>query len=309
MTIAQAIQFAQSLGLDRLDAQLLVLHALGRTSRERAWLLAHADDALPATALAQLQSQAARRAAGEPLAYITGQKEFYGLTLQIDARVLDPRADTETLVDWALECMDASRNAAPGAVADPAVPAKSTSATSAGSPKLIDLGTGSGAIALAIKHSRPRLEVHALDFSNDALAVASANAHRLALDVQFHQGSWLEGLDQPFSVIVSNPPYIAAQDEHLAALTHEPLQALASGVDGLDDIRTIICQAPAHLLPGGWLLLEHGYDQATTVRTLLQSAGFVQVQSRLDLAGIERCSGGQWPGSAPSYDSIQEGKS
>jgi release factor glutamine methyltransferase len=143
------------------------------------------------------------------------------------------------------------------------------------------------------------LQIHALDFSNDALAVASANAHRLALDVQFHRGSWLQGLDQQFSVIVSNPPYIAAQDAHLAALTHEPLQALTSGADGLDDIRTIICQAPAHLLPDGWLLLEHGYDQAATVRTLLQSAGFVQVQSRLDLAGIERCSGGQWPGSIP----------
>jgi release factor glutamine methyltransferase len=298
MTIAQAMQFAQSLGLDRLDAQLLVLHALGRSNGERAWLLAHSDDAMPATALAQLQAQATRRAAGEPLAYITGHKEFYGLTLQVDARVLDPRADTETLVDWALELLDAPTIAALGAVAEPAALAAPTSATPASSATLIDLGTGSGAIALAIKHSRPLFQVHALDFSNDALAVASANAHRLALDVHFHQGSWLQGMDQQFSVIVSNPPYIAAQDEHLAALTHEPLQALASGDDGLDDIRTIIGQAPAHLLPDGWLLLEHGYDQAATVRTFLQSAGFTQVQSRLDLAGIERCSGGQWLGSA-----------
>ena len=281
MTIAQAMQYAQSLGVDRLDAQLLVLHALGRTHRERAWLLAHGDDAMPATALAQLQAQATRRAAGEPLAYITGHKEFYGLTLHVDARVLDPRADTETLVDWALECVDASTT---------------SSAT------LIDLGTGSGAIALAIKQNRPLLQVHALDFSNDALAVASANAHRLALDVHFHQGSWLQGLDQQFFVIVSNPPYVAAHDEHLAALTHEPLQALAGGNDGLDDIRSIIAQAPVHLLPGGWLLLEHGYDQAATVRNLLQSAGFTQVQSRLDLAGIERCSGGQWLGNALHND-------
>ena len=281
MTIAQAMQYAQSLGVDRLDAQLLVLHALGRTHRERAWLLAHGDDAMPATALAQLQAQATRRAAGEPLAYIAGHKEFYGLTLHVDARVLDPRADTETLVDWALECVDASTT---------------SSAT------LIDLGTGSGAIALAIKQNRPLLQVHALDFSNDALAVASANAHRLALDVHFHQGSWLQGLDQQFFVIVSNPPYVAAHDEHLAALTHEPLQALAGGNDGLDDIRSIIAQAPVHLLPGGWLLLEHGYDQAATVRNLLQSAGFTQVQSRLDLAGIERCSGGQWLGSALHND-------
>jgi release factor glutamine methyltransferase len=299
MTIAQAIQYAHSIGLERLDAQLLVLHALGRAHRERAWLLAHGDDAMPTSALAQMQVQVMRRAAGEPLAYITGHKEFYGLSLQVDARVLDPRADTETLVDWALECIDASTIAAQGAIADPAALTASTSATPVSSPKLIDLGTGSGAIALAIKHSRPLLQIHALDFSNDALAVASANAHRLALDVQFHRGSWLQGLDQQFSVIVSNPPYIAAQDAHLAALTHEPLQALTSGADGLDDIRTIICQAPAHLLPDGWLLLEHGYDQAATVRTLLQSAGFVQVQSRLDLAGIERCSGGQWPGSIP----------
>ncbi len=290
MTIAQAIQYAQSMKLERLDAQLLVLHALGRSNSERAWLLAHGDDDMPAAALTQLQEQAARRAGGEPLAYIAGQKEFYGLTLQVDSRVLDPRADTETLVDWALECMDALTMVA------------STSATTAGSPKLIDLGTGSGAIALSLKFSRPQWQVHALDFSENALDVARTNADRLTLDVQFHQGSWLQGLDQPFSVIVSNPPYIATQDEHLEALTHEPLQALASGVDGLDDIRTIIAQARAHLLPGGWLLLEHGYDQAITVRNLLENAGFTQVQSRLDLAGIERCSGGQWLGSALHND-------
>ena len=288
MTVDQAIRDAQSLGLERLDAQLLMLHALGRAGSGRAWLLAHGDDTLPEDAQARLQAMAARRVAGEPLAYITGIKEFYGLRLAVDARVLDPRADTETLVDWALERMDAWM---PGASTTP--------------PALIDLGTGSGAIALALKHSRAQWQVHALDFSTDALEVARANAACLALDVQFHQGSWLAGLDSRFALIVSNPPYIAAQDCHLAALTHEPLQALASGADGLDDIRTIVQQAPAHLQSDGWLLLEHGYDQAASVRALLLATGFTQVQSHRDLAGIERCSGGQWCGNP---DLIQERK-
>ena len=279
MTVAQAIQYALSLGLERLDAQLVVLHALGRSQRERAWLLAHGDDAIAPDAHTQLHAMAARRATGEPLSYITGFKEFYGLTLQVDARVLDPRADTETLVDWALQVMQEVSQV-----------------------RVVDLGTGSGAIALALKHSQPQWQVGAVDFSADALAVARNNATRLELDIDFQQGSWLAGVGESYALIVSNPPYIAAQDAHMAALTHEPLQALASGDDGLDDIRVIIGQAPAHLLPGGWLLLEHGYDQAATVRKLLQNAGFLQVQSRLDLAGIERCSGGQWPGIAPHFN-------
>jgi release factor glutamine methyltransferase len=287
MGIEEAVRYAQSLGLERLEAQLLVLHALGRASSERAWLLAHGTDAIPTEAEAHLQSLAPRRAAGEPLAYITGFKEFYGLTLGVDARVLDPRADTETLVDWALEVMD-SLHATPSTAIT-----ERSSTTANAQPAVIDLGTGSGAIALALQHSRPLWRVHALDFSTDALAVAQANAVRLALDVQFHQGSWLSAMDGTFQLIVSNPPYIATGDEHLAALTHEPLQALTSGADGLNDLRTIIHQAPARLLPGGWLLLEHGYDQAEAVRALLLQAGFDQVQSRCDLAGIERCSGGQ----------------
>lgn len=271
MNANQAVQYAQSLGLERLDAQLLVLHALGRKTSERAWLLAHSDEVLAEATVAQLQGLVARKAAGEPLAYITGFKEFYGLSLAVDKRVLDPRADTETLVDWALEVMDAQT---PGA--------------------LIDLGTGSGAIALALKHSRSQWQVHALDFSTDALAVAQANARRLQLQLDWHQGSWLQGVQESFALIVSNPPYIAAADNHLEALKHEPLQALASGNDGLDDIRTIIHQATTHLQTGGWLLLEHGYDQAEAVRSLLEKAGFNNVQSRRDLPGIERCSGGQW---------------
>jgi len=275
-TLSQAIIQAQALGLPRLDAQMLVLHAMGRSTADRAWLLAHDGDDLPPDAERTLQANMQRRAAGEPLAYITGFKEFYGLTLAVDARVLDPRADTETLVDWALECMDAWHCAGDAR------------------PHAIDLGTGSGAVALALQHSRPQWQVHALDFSTDALTVAQANAARLSLPVQFRQGFWLEGVQESFSLIVSNPPYISDRDEHLAALTHEPLQALASGTDGLDDIRTIVTQASARLQPGAWLLLEHGYDQAASVRALLQDAGFGQVQSRNDLAGIARCSGGQW---------------
>ncbi len=271
MTIDQALRYAMTLGLARLDAQLLLLHALARAPHDRAWLLAHDTDALPPQAQATLQASAMRRAAGEPLAYITGQQEFFGLTLAVDARVLVPRPDTETLVEWALAVL-ADRPQA----------------------SVLDLGTGSGAIALALKSTRTDLQVQALDASADALAVARTNAERLQLEVAFSQGSWLSGVQERFDCIVSNPPYIAAQDHHLAALTHEPLQALASGADGLDDLRTLIAQAPARLRPGGWLLLEHGYDQAPAVRQLLSDAGLAQVQSRRDLAGIERCSGGRF---------------
>ena len=272
-TIGQALRWAQARGLDRLDAQMLLLHALGRAEHERAWLLAHDTDAMLEPAWVALQSTTARRALGEPLAYITGHKEFFGLDLQVDARVLIPRPDTETLVHWALEVLAPQPHAS-----------------------VIDLGTGSGAIALSLKHSQPQLQVSAVDFSADALTVARSNAQRLGLDVHFSQGSWLHGVQGPFHAIVSNPPYIATQDEHLPALRFEPLQALASGDDGLDDIRTIIQQAPGRLHPGGWLLLEHGYDQALAVRALMSRAGFAKVQSRKDLAGIERCTGAMWIG-------------
>lgn len=164
------------------------------------------------------------------------------------------------------------------------------------SPEVVDLGTGSGAIALAIKHTRPDAQVSAVDASADALVVASTNAERLALPVNFHQGSWLAPLNgRIFDVIVSNPPYVANDDAHLVALKYEPLSALVSGTDGLDDIRVIVYQATQHLKPNGWILLEHGYDQAHAVQTLLSNRGFVNVQSRPDLAGILRCTGGQWP--------------
>ncbi len=288
LTVAQALHQAQASGLERLDAQLLLLHALAKSAHERAWLLSHDTDELPPAVQAALAAAVQRRAGGEPLAYITGHQEFFGLDLRVDPRVLVPRPDTETLVEWALAVLDAA----------------SVHAELAQAPALraLDLGTGSGAIALALKASRPALDVSAVDFSFDALAVAQANAQRLGLVLQFHQGSWLTALPRPtarFDLIASNPPYIAAQDTHLAALSHEPLQALASGADGLDDIRQIISQAPAHLLPGGWLLLEHGYDQAAKVRALLLDAGFIDVQSRRDLSGIERCSGARTPQHLP----------
>jgi len=271
----------QNAGLDRLDAQLLLLHVLGQPPTRRGWLLAHDTDLLPDAHAATLNQLLQRRLAGEPLAYLTGYKEFFGLDLQVDARVLVPRPDTETLVHWALDVL-----ALPSGAARAQQPAR-----------VLDLGTGSGAIALALKASLPTLHVVAVDLSADALAVAQSNAQRLQLDLRLGQGAWFAGLPDvstKFDCIVSNPPYIAAQDPHLATLTHEPVQALTSGADGLDDLRHIIAHAPAHLRNNGWLLLEHGYDQAAAVRQLLQAAGFRQLQSRQDLAGIERCSGGQW---------------
>jgi release factor glutamine methyltransferase len=271
--VSQALLEAESQGLDRLDAQLLVLHALGRQAHQRGWLLAHATDLIDSTVLQALVGLVKRRAAGEPLAYITGQQAFFGLDLQVDARVLVPRPDTETLVEWALTLLPRPLSQAWG-------------------EGLLDLGTGSGAVALAVKSQRPDLRVTALDVSADALAVARSNAERLQLEMHFRQGSWLQGITGRFQIIVSNPPYIAAHDQHLDALSFEPTTALVSGADGLDDIRQIIAQSPRHLLPGGWLLLEHGYDQASAVRHLLEQTGFEQVQSRRDLAGVERCSGG-----------------
>ncbi len=271
-TLAAALAHAQAAGLARIDAQMLLLHVLGRHDAGRAWLLAHDTDPLPADAWAAFDGLCARRRAGEPVAYLTGRKAFYGLTLQVDARVLDPRPDTETLVDWALEALRP-------------VP----------TPRVADLGTGSGAIALALQHERPDARVLALDASAEALQVAQANAQRLRLPVAFVHSRWLQGIAGPFNAIVSNPPYIEDGDPHLAALAHEPRQALASGHDGLDDIRTIVAQAPARLVPGGWLLLEHGWNQADAVQALLRAGGFSDVQSRADLAGHARCTGGRRP--------------
>ena len=274
LTVQQAIQFAQvQFGLTRLDAQMLLLHACQLPIHDRAWLLAHGDEVLSFETQKRYLDFLQRRARLEPLAYITGIKEFFGLQLHIDQRVLDPRPETETLVEWALTCVaDTSK------------------------PRIADLGTGSGAIALALKHSLPNAQVTAVDASADAIAVATANANRLELEIVTHVGSWYAPLaSQTFDLIVSNPPYVADGDAHLAQLPHEPISALVAGKDGLDDLRQIVTQATHHLKPGAWLLLEHGFDQAQAVQDILANQGFLSVQSRPDLAGILRCTGGQWP--------------
>lgn len=280
-TVAQALKAARARGLDKLDAELLLLAARGigphGLDAARSWLVAHDTDVLPQEVLEHYRSLVQRRSAGEPLAYITGGKEFFGLLLQVDPRVLVPRPDTETLVDWTLELLDA-----------------------AGPPRrLLDLGTGSGAIALALASARPAWSVEAVDASAAALAVASANAARLRLRVRLLHGRWFAPVAGLYDAIVSNPPYMPAADPHLAALAHEPIEALVSGPDGLDAIRQIVAQASGYLAAGGYLLLEHGFDQGPAVQALLQTAGFHTLPPRHDLAGHWRCTGGRWPGPAP----------
>ena len=269
-TVAEALAHARALGVDRLDAQLLAGHVL---QRPRTWLLAHDDAVLDTAQHATLDALLQRRAAGEPVAYLIGEKEFRGLVLRVTPAVLVPRPDTETLVDWALECLRAG-------------PAH---------PRVIDLGTGSGAIALAVKHAHPAADVTAVDASAEALAVARDNVQRHGLDVHLTQSDWWTSAGTgPYDLVLSNPPYIAEGDHHLPALRHEPELALTSGHDGLDAIRSITAGAPAHLTRGGWLLFEHGHEQGPAVRELLRAAGFSGVVTRQDLAGRERCTGGQW---------------
>lgn len=258
----------------RIEAQLLLQAMLGGASR--AWLLTHGEQALTPPQLAEFESLLQRRLRGEPVAYILGEREFYGLSFSVSPAVLIPRPDTETLVEAALQRI-------PQEVCR----------------RVLDLGTGSGAIAIAIARQRPQAAVVAVDGSGAALAVAECNARALqAGNVTLLHSDWFSALEgEVFDVIVSNPPYIAAGDPHLAQgdLRFEPQQALASGPDGLDDIRRIVAQAPAHLVSGGWLLLEHGYDQAGRVAELLQVAGFEQVGHVADLAGIQRVTLGRKP--------------
>jgi release factor glutamine methyltransferase len=273
-----ALADAVALGLGRQDSQRLLLHALHKPATDRAWLIAHDRDTIEAAAQGRFDEFTRRLASGEPLAYILGQQEFFGLLLKVDPRVLIPRPDTETLVDWALKL-------------GPAYPDEGSVGF-----KVLDLGTGSGAIALALKAGRPAWDVSAVEASADALALARENAQALGLAVTMEPGHWLDQINGSFDLIVSNPPYVREGDEHLAALRHEPLQALTAGADGLADFRQIIEHAPGHLRVGGWLLLEHGYDQASDLRQLLLNKGFEAVSCRSDLAGIPRCSGGRWPG-------------
>ena len=275
-TIAQALAFASTQQLDRLDAQLLALHALGREQQSRAWLIAHDDDLMSPAHWQHFEQLVQARAQGQPLAYLVGQKEFFGLSLAVSPAVLVPRPDTETLVQWALDLLQHAPNTAPA-------------------PSVLDLGTGSGAVALAIKANAPSAHVTGLDSSEQALMVAQHNGAQLGLDVEWLHSNWLQAVGQQrFSLMVSNPPYIELDDLHMAQLQFEPQAALTSGTDGLDDIRHITQTAAPHLLPGAWLLLEHGWNQAEAVAELLQLAGFANVQHRHDLGGHIRCTGGQW---------------
>jgi release factor glutamine methyltransferase len=265
----------------------------------RSWLLAHDGHLLSAAQSGSLHDKLIRRSGGEPLAYLLGEKEFYGLMLSVTPAVLIPRPDTETLVDWALELL-------------PECPHQS--------PQVIDLGTGSGAIALAVKHHYPPAHVSATDASMDALDVARGNAQHHGLQVDFFAGSWWQAVaGQRFHLALSNPPYIAALDPHLAALGFEPRMALTPGVLGsaasqplshkqerdfaahpgladsgaLQALQAIVQGAPQHLYPGAWLVLEHGFDQAEQVSELLLLHGFSSVCTRFDLGGNARCTAGR----------------
>ncbi|HEY6132352.1 MAG TPA: peptide chain release factor N(5)-glutamine methyltransferase [Rubrivivax sp.] len=264
---------ARAAGVDRLDAQLLLAHHAGRS---RTWVLAHDEEAVDGTLAAAFRASLASRAGGVPLAYLVGEREFHGILLRVTPEVLIPRPDTETLVDWALELL-----AGPLA-AEPA-------------PEVLDLGTGSGAVALAVKHRCPRARVTALDVSAAALGVAEGNAARLGLAIDFVQGDWFAGLGaRRFDLVLGNPPYIDADDPHLMALRHEPQLALTPGADGLAAIRQIAAAAPGYLRDDGWLLLEHGQRQHAAVAALLAHHGLVAVATRVDLAANPRCTGGRW---------------
>ncbi|WP_447780840.1 peptide chain release factor N(5)-glutamine methyltransferase [Stenotrophomonas riyadhensis] len=259
----------------RHEAELLLLHVL---DRPRSWLFAHATDPLATADQAAFEALLARRVAGEPVAYLTGRRGFWTLDLEVDPATLIPRPETELLVELALERLPPERTL-----------------------QLADLGTGSGAIALALASERPQAQVLATDASPGALAVAARNAARHELrNVRFAEGGydWYAPLQGArFDLIASNPPYIASDDPHLEQgdLRFEPATALSSGVDGLDDIRRIVDGGQAHLLPGGWLLIEHGWDQGAAIRALFEAVGFTDVQTVQDLEQRDRITLGQRP--------------
>jgi release factor glutamine methyltransferase len=256
----------------RLDAELLLAAAIGKS---RSYLHTWPERIVSSEDAQTYAGYLHRRRGGEPVAYILRQQGFWKLDLEVAPHTLIPRPDTELLVETALELQ-------------PATPAK-----------VLDLGTGTGAIALALASECPAWQVTALDRVEEAVALAERNRQRLGLgNVKVLASHWFSALDgERFDLILSNPPYIAAEDPHLAAgdVRFEPSSALVAGADGLDDLRLIVGQAPAHLLPGGWLLLEHGYDQAPAVRALLTGQGFIEVASRKDLGGHERISLGRLP--------------
>ncbi|MCA1855817.1 peptide chain release factor N(5)-glutamine methyltransferase [Massilia oculi] len=263
-------QLQAALPLDPLENRILLCHALGLA---RVALITQSERALTGGEAARLEALLRRRLAGEPIAYIVGRREFFGLPFQVGPGVLIPRPDTELLVELALARLP------PGA-------------------HMLDMGTGSGAIAVACAHSRKDARVTALDLSEDALAIARANAAANGAAVRFLRSDWYAAVaGERFALVASNPPYIAAGDPHLAQgdLRFEPVGALTDGADGLSALRRIVADAPHHLESGGWLLLEHGYDQAAAVRELLAARGLQEVQSWRDLAGIERVSGARLP--------------
>lgn len=261
--------------LPRLETRMLLEHAL---RKPRVWLLAHDDEPLDHVAVETYRALSARREAGEPMAYLLGEREFMGHAFHVTPDVLIPRPDTELLVEIAAGHL-----------------------ASLDHPDVADLGTGSGAIAVSVALACPHARVQASDYSDAALSVARGNAQRLGAAVSFHQGDWYAALPdgQRYDLILSNPPYIASGDEHLQQgdLRHEPRSALTDGADGLRDLRTLAEGSLARLKPGGAIWLEHGWDQAEAVRAMLSAAGLQDVASRRDLAGIERMTGGRAPGS------------
>ncbi len=269
MTIAAALAEAQQV-IGRLEARVLLRHVL---QCDEAWLIAHGDDELTVAQSANYGLLIARRAAGEPVAYLTGHREFYGREFVVTPAVLIPRPDTELLVELALQRLPADGG------------------------EVLDLGAGSGCIGVTIAAERPRCRVTLVDASAEALDVARGNAHRYAAaNTTLLCSDWYAAVgDKQYDLIVSNPPYIASADAHLQQgdLRFEPRSALASGDDGLNDLRRIVAGAPAHLLAGGWLLCEHGHDQSEACTVLLREAGFGDVFSARDLAGIHRVSGGR----------------
>ena len=271
-TVASWLRHHQSLA--RFDLELALCHILDCS---RAHVLTHPDRALSRFELSQLEHWSEQLYQHVPIAYLCGNQEFWGLSLVVDHRVLVPRPDTETLVEQALVCLNHVDHSLPTGTA----------------PTLLDLGTGSGAIALALASERPDADIHACDCSLESLAVARENSDSLKLPVTFHHSDWFENITQRYHVIVSNPPYIAPDDAHLDLLGAEPAHALVAKENGLADLRSICQRAGVFLQTNGWLLLEHGYDQGKTVRSLMTENGFVGVQSRRDLGGNERVTWGQ----------------